>query len=944
MFFQVRVPTEQRDMLRFLWWEDDDINGKVIECRMKVHVFGASSSPGCANFALRQTAKDNANLFGKVATQTLLRNFYVDDLLKSVKDQNAAQELSGKVNALCNSGGFNLTKFFSPTAAALKELPVEKLSNSIKQLDANKDSHIERALDVYWCLENDSLGFKIVLQSAPLSRRNMLATISSIYDPIGIAGPFILEGKVILQKLVAEKKGWDDPVTEDLAMQWVRWRDNLVELEKLNVQRCYKKNLDNITESTLHYYSDASNIGYGCVSYLRQVSETGEIAVSLIMAKSRVTPIKVATIPRLELTAALLAVKVAEKVREELDVSNCEESFATDSKIVLGYIANESKRFRVFVSNRVQQIRNFSTPDQWYYTPTENNSADYASRGLKMSDSKGLKLWLYGPPELYDTHVPNLQTCEEFNKLDESDIELKTHNKPVVCLSLVPSDDIVSFLERRVSKWSRMKRVLCHVIRFIDICKKQRTDTKELSLQELQYAETQLIKLVQEKYLALEIAIARKNAMDTKLKQRGSSIENLNPFLDNKGVLRVGGRLRNNEDQSTTHPIILPKNCKISTRLVEHYHSKVQHCGRTTTINEVRSNGFWIINVNGITREVINKCIQCRYLRRKTSEQKMADLPSERVISEGPFTYSGIDMFGHFLCKEGRKELKRYGIIFTCFSCRAVHIEMVKTMNTDSFINALRRFIARRGVVRYIRSDNGSNFVGAKRELDEAFRSLDHEKIREYLQSENCEWVSWQYNPPHASHVGGVWERMIRIVRSILNSLLKNVAGRLDDESLETFFCEAEAIINNRPLAPDSLSDVSCEALTPAHLLTMKAKVAFPPPGIFQREDIYCRKRWRQVQALAEQFWSRWRREYLALLQTRNKWQRPSRNFKEGDVVILKDEELFRNHWPLASVVIAKPDSDGLVRKVILRVSHSRTPIERSIHKLLLLVEADDGK
>lgn len=228
-----------------------------------------------------------------------------------------------------------------------------------------------------------------------------------------------------------------------------------------------------------------------------------------------------------------------------------------------------------------------------------------------------------------------------------------------------------------------------------------------------------------------------------------------------------------------------------------------------------------------------------------------------------------MDCFGPFHTKQGRKEHKQYGLLFTCLSCRAVHIEMLNDMSTDAFINGLRCFIAVRGAVRQIHCDQGTNFVGAKNELKEALKQLDGNLLTTFLAQRQCDFI---LNAPHSSHAGGVWERQIRTVRNVLRSTLSLSSGRLDDASLRTFFYEAMAIVNSRPLTVDNLTDPdSPEPLTPNHLLTMKSVVALPPPGSFIKEDMYARKRWRHVQFLAEQFWSRWKREYLSNIATRQR-------------------------------------------------------------------------
>ena len=393
------------------------------------------------------------------------------------------------------------------------------------------------------------------------------------------------------------------------------------------------------------------------------------------------------------------------------------------------------------------------------------------------------------------------------------------------------------------------------------------------------------------------------------------------------------------------HPVILPRKGPLTTAAVRWIHQKVEHAGRNMTIHEMRAQGYWVINGNSIVRSLISKCVRCRYLRGQLGEQKMADLPQERTEESPPFTYCGADAFGPFTIKERRSEVKRYVILFTCLSSRAIHLETTVSMETDSFINALRRFIGRRGKVRSVRSDNGGNFVGAENELKKALSELDHEKIRGFLQTEGADWVAWEKNPPNASHMGGIWERQIRSVRSILSSLMKTHGHILNDESFRTLIIEAEAIVNSRPLTVDGLSDpTSPNPLSPMNILTMKSKVTRGPPGVFQEADLYCRRRWRRVQHLANEFWKRWRREFLLTLQKREKWTNERRNFQVGDIVLVKDEDVRRNQWPLARVVEVSPSADGMVRSVKVKMSSKNdktgSVLERPIAKLVL--ESED--
>ena len=206
---------------------------------------------------------------------------------------------------------------------------------------------------------------------------------------------------------------------------------------------------------------------------------------------------------------------------------------------------------------------------------------------------------------------------------------------------------------------------------------------------------------------------------------------------------------------------------------------------------------------------------------------------------------------------------------------------------------------------------------GAMNELQQAISEIDNDRIREELLTNNCDWVEFKVNVPHASYMGGVWERQIRSVRNVLASILERHGTQLDDESLRTFMVEAEAIVNCRPLTIDTINSSQCpEPLTTNHLLTMKSKVVMPPPGDFQQADLYLSKRWRRVQYLANEFQNRWKKEFLQSLQLRQKWIPVQRNLQVDDIVIVKDESLPRNRWKLGRVDETYPNDDGLIRKV----------------------------
>ena len=935
MYYQVMVPEEHRKFLRFFWWEDGNLESEPLEHEMCVHPFGAISSKSCVTFALHQTAFDNEEGCGKEAMEALLQNFYIDDMLKSMERVPEAIRKIKSIAEMCMAGGFNLTKFVSTSAKVIESIPVEKRAKGLTH-KFEKCSTVESALGIQWYLLCDSLGFKVSLGAEDITRRGCLSMLSRIHDPAGWAAPFLLPGRKILQRTTNTTTGWDDQLQPELLKKWMEWQSEVMLLNGLRIRRCYRsQDFGNPVDVTMHCFSDASFIGYGVACYLRFVDEKGNVEVPLVMGKSRVSPLKPTTVPRLELTAATVSVQIAAMLVEELGLQGTHVYFWIDNKVVLGYIYNEKRRYRIFVANRVMIIDKYSNKEQWRYVDTKDNPSDFASRGISPRDERKVDIWLNGPHFLRENDDWWKSKQPEV-VIQEDDKEVKVERK--VNAIQVRERSVLDVLEDRISNWNKMKRIIVWIQRYAS--KEWRNKKEEqMTVEEIQNAETKIVKMMQQRAYGKEIAEIKAGG---KMKGGLERLKKLDPFVDQKGVLRVGGRLANSqEDYSDKFPIIIPKRSKATTVMIEWHHAKIEHRGKHTTISRLRDLGYWLISGNKEVGSVVYKCVRCKWLRGKFNNQQMAGLPLNRTEVAPPFTYCGVDIFGPILVKEGRKVIKRYGVLFTCLSLRAVHIELAASLETDSFIQSLRRLIARRGTVREMRSDNGTNFVGAQNELLKAYEEMDHKKIGTFLTTQGCDYIKWERNTPHASHMGGVWERQIRTVKSVIQSLLKSNPRRLDEESLRTFLTEAEGIVNSRPLTLEDLHNPEIKPISPNQILTMKTRVAPPPPGVFQQEGVYARKRWRVVQHLANSFWSRWRKEYLRLQQSRQKWTQVKRNLKVNDIVLMKDEDAPRGQWPMGRVVETHKSSDGLVRSVSLFTKG--TVYKRPIHKTVLLVACDEA-
>lgn len=526
----------------------------------------------------------------------------------------------------------------------------------------------------------------------------------------------------------------------------------------------------------LHHFSDASEQGYGTVSYIRFIDNLGKIHVTLVMGKSRVSPLKRMTIPRLELTAATLAVRVDQMLRSELQLNLEESIFWTDSQSVLKYIYNQNKRFHTFVANRLAVIHDLSKEDQWKYVDSKQNPADDASRGLNIESLLKSKRWLQGPEFLKNEESQWPQNPDEAsqNYISLDDPEVK--KDAVVNIMIIDVENPVSKLIEYYSDWISLKKTVAWILKIktllLEITKRKKINSglllgkdkplKEraealkvafngnLTLEDMENAERAILVFKQHQHFKQDIALLERG----KPCMKDSSILKMDPML-NQGILRVGGRInRSAMPVSIKNPIILPKKSHISEIILKHIHIQIGHSGRNHILSKLGQK-YWMPSANSLAREIsIRNCVFCRRMQSKVGEQKMADLPQDRVIPDlPPFTSVGMDYFGPFEVKRGRTTVKRWGVIFTCLTSRAVHLEVASSLDTNSCINAIRRFLYRRGTVQIIRSDQGTNFTGAQKELQQTWEELNHDKIgRNHLQ----DGIKWIFNPASGAHHGGV--------------------------------------------------------------------------------------------------------------------------------------------------------------------------------------------
>uniref|UniRef100_UPI00143B7512 uncharacterized protein LOC117162508 n=1 Tax=Bombus vancouverensis nearcticus TaxID=2705178 RepID=UPI00143B7512 len=696
-------------------------------------------SPYLAIRCLKQLAEDEGHRFPRAA-QVLQRDFYVDDALTGAETKDEALTLRTELTKLLQLAGLNIRKWASNDNDLLHGLSLEETNHQ----HFLGDSQTLKTLGVFWNSSDDSILYSVEVKPTPsrVTKRIISSEIAKIYDPLGLLAPVIVRAKMLLQRIWSSKIDWDESLPIELHTEWERYYAQLPLLNNVRFPR--KAIIESAMEIELHGFCDASEKAYGACVYLRTLTINGRAWTQLLTAKSKVAPLKCQTIPRLELSGALLLTSLMSTVQQALSQKITRTIYWTDSTIVLHWLNTSPHTLKTFVANRVSEIQTKTSIRDWRHVPTDDNPADLISRGQTPEEFLRPTIWQHGPAWLYQSEgywptwalTPQIEVPEQ---------------KGAICLSANPAD--YSLLER-YSSWPKLIRIIARCLRW----RQERNRAAPLTVTELRITHNKLIKLLQNIHFSEEIRTLQK---DRNAAIKGK-LTRLNPFIDKEGILRVGGRLSHSSMTfAQKHPIVLPKS-SVTTRIIEHEHKIHMHSGTQATLYAVRQR-YWPVDGRSQVWRAIKGCVRCCRAQPPPVEYVMGNLPEARVTESRPFTNVGVDYCGPFHIKEkrdrNRRQIKVYVAIFVCLAIKAVHIELVDDLTSEAFIAALRRFIARRGYCSTIHSDNGTNFRGASnelRELHDLLQSDDHkEKVTAFLADKQIEW---RFISPHSPHFGGLWE------------------------------------------------------------------------------------------------------------------------------------------------------------------------------------------
>ncbi|XP_055839551.1 uncharacterized protein LOC129907395 isoform X1 [Episyrphus balteatus] len=678
------------------------------------------------------------------------------------------------------------------------------------------------------------------------------------------------------------------------------------------------------------------------------------VTSKLLTSKTRVAPLKMVTIPRLELSATELLSRLVKGVIESMEWPTAEYVLWLDSSPAYYWIRKETRNLRTYVANRVSSIQTNTDLRCWRHIDGKENPADLLSRGVLPKDLVNSNLWLHGPSWITreQTQWPKSRIMEEVHQEVEKEmkifsvtffkepiqIRLKRSMNCVPLLeytgTLEKAINILSYAGRFIENWIKWRRKLKQAKRKINRRPKRIRKQQAVApptLREKAEAMEYLIRKNQQASYNKEITALRAG----KQLPDKSPIEGLKPIIDEHGLLRFGGRLGRSEvDYEMKHPVIIANGSRLAELLMDNAHREMKHGGIQIMMQFIRQR-YWIPKLRDGLRNHIHKCVVCVRLNARMEGQLMGEIPSERVQVGKPFLATGVDYAGPFELKVssgvgGRKRRKCWVSIFVCIRTRAVHIEIVGDLSTIAFIACFERFIARRGRCEKMFSDNGTAFVGASKELNKALKVFSDKEALEHLHSKGTEW---HFMTPAAPHQGGIYEAAVKSMKFHLRRILGQKI--LPYEEFSTLLTQIEAILNSRPLHPLSDDPMDVQALTPGHFLVGEPLILPLPFRLDERPDTVGAKFWKERQQMVNHFWARWQSEYLTTLQERKKWRKVKENLKVGQLVVLKSENFPPASWGMARICELLPGRDGLVRNVIVQTATRK--LKRPVQKICIL-------
>lgn len=932
-FLQVSLKELDRDVTRFLWLKDPknqqtENNLQIYRfCRLP---FGIISSP----FLLTATINYHLDSTDSPVAKKIKNDIYVDNLITGVSSVEEGTDLYSQVKQIFNKASMNLRDWVTNSEALQSQIPKEDRANSTENISV---------LGINWNLKNDTITIPNIKYkiNKDCTKRTILQVVASVYDPLGYFAPVILAAKLLLQQLWKKKIDWDDPLDSSLIKEWMEISSEISKIPDHSIPRL---TTDSITNTNNQYklvcFCDASGQAYATTVYL--VSQTGK--GSLIYVKTRLSPQKELSIPRLELTAVLIGVRSLKFVAKHLKLTIIDQTLYTDAQCVLSWI-NSTKPLSVFVANRIKEINKSKEVVKFQYVPTNKNPADLATRKTTYDQLVNSEIWWKGPKWISDPAKDwETVTSEEtvIREVEEEVRKNKTHEVTFLTNKTISTDKHKSpfgIIEENYSSLKKLINVTAYAQRFIDKLRRNHSNGS-LQVCELSKAKNLWIKYIQKKHYNDSIIAIKNN-------KKNGICGQLGLFLDDCDILHCQGRYKHAEvSEEAKYPKLLPSKCYFTKLVIRHYHEELLHSGMAQTLARVRCE-YWIPRGRAEVNRVTKNCVMCRKIEGHPFKMpNMPPWPKERVSQDSPFRHTGLDYLGPLYIKTKPENKKVWVCLFTCLSVRAVHLELVQDMSTEQFLLCLRRFIARRGVPSSIISDNATQFKSADKTLQHLWKEvITNPHTQSYASNKG---IQWKFIVTKAPWMGGFYERLVGLVKRSLRKTLGKLC--LNEIQLQTLLTEIEAVINTRPMMYLDDDINSWSAITPAHFLSLNPNIGivfnvkddkdpdYVPASDCSPDYQKLLKSWKKGHKHLESFWKMWREGYLLSLreryQTGLKHPRGESQLtpKLGDVVLIK-EKLPRGTWRLGKIHKLNISKDGQVRSAEVMLA-SKFIIKRALSEL----------
>ena len=897
---------EDRNRFLFFWKE----NGILKIYRFTSLIFGLKTSPFVLNYVIKHHAsKYEADL----VTQLLLNNFYVDNFLYTSSDPSELEKVYKTVVSRMAEGGFQLQSW-NTNLDSLKE------SMYAAENAATHGCTEERVLGYRYDVDADLLRLAdFTLMDTVVSKRQLLSQINSIFDPLSLFVPVTIKGRLLMRQAWASEVSWDGELGEDLCLAWKKLLPDLIKLKEVAFPRAaFDKRKGDLS---LNVFCDSSKEAFGFSCYMVQGGKS-----SLLMAKSKVAPVKGRTLPSLELTAVFLALKCLPTILETFaETSFRTVNIFTDSQICLQWLSSENTKIKqIFIRNRISDIKSLVREIKaqnlnvaFWYVRTDENPADLLTRGISFKEfSRKLDLWQFGPKwaSLAKAYWPSDHNLG--NGLSStSSVVAVTNDSP-------PSPPLLNFSDFNTAH--HLFKVCAVLYRFGD-------KTRNISSDCYARAQQYCLKAMQLEGFHTELMFLRRAQADPPPKEPVPDLVNrLNLFIDEKGLIRSRGRISrcNYYNFEVINPVLLHKSHQLTYLIVRDAHVSCLHLGLQATLTNLRMRGYWITSARTSIRKILSECPVCnKYNNLCYRYPKFTNFTKARVNFFRPYGHVGVDFTKAWEVKDASGKIsKMYILIYTCLNIRAVHLDLIPDMGTKSFVMSFQRFTHKFGVCKYFYSDNARSFIQGG---DVLAHSLASNEFQEFMQVSG---IKHRRIPLYSPWFGAYWERMIRVVKDCIY----RVMGRHVPNYFEfiTFLGDVENVVNNRPLtyvtsAQDVLPLTPNSFLKPQNKLDLVVRTDNDPEDpVWEVSERTARDRliasFQDLGKRLEHFRERWYKEYLVSLREFSRDLYASEwvdRVRVGDVVLIESPTKPRPFWQMGRVLrlISSTTGDGRVRSVLLK-------------------------